>query len=992
MSLFDRRYQVTATTGDVRADASMKRPSAGNSYFRVVVDIKNGRGAMESPDSATLYLRCLTAAGAEFGGGTRFYDDSAGSNPLDDSANGTFPHAGQYWVQQDTELSTGRFEGFLQVQSGDSEAPLTIEVAWEEQGRAQYASKRVVIGDAADLDTMSTNVDAVLVDTGTTIPATLGTPSTSIAADIAGVQSTADSIETDTQDLQSKIGTPASGTIATTIETVDTVVDAIYDDTDSALPTQIAGVESKVDTVDTNVDAILVDTGTTLPATLSTIDGKVDTVDSNIDLVLEDTGTTLPATLTTIEGKVDTVDTNVDAVLVDTGTTLPGILGSPAGAELATDIATIDTVVDGIQSDLDNGTDGLGALKTLIDTLQSSVDGVQNNTRFTAGVPTTIRIPASGTDAIELLANLYDSGGQMEDPDDSEIAIRIKQAAGTYITDRLYKEAALSNALDNMTDTTTWPSANGWRAMEREDVGKMFAFYKDDSGHSAEELVFEFGWEETGVEVYQARSVSVVDLVDTADAVWDEALDGHSTAGTSGKALTDIETDVTAILEDTGTTLPASIATVDGNVDSILADTNELQGDWTNGGRLDLILDELTTQGDTNEGKIDTVDTVVDALAVDLGDFSSQTNLQSLLAYLGELPDDANAPIGSILGYQLYTSASSGAGTFTLTQVTGGPAPVAADDIYNSMWFVPLSGARAMERIAVADYDGTTKVVTHTGGTIGDSTPLLLLWDKIGSPWDAVATGWGTTTGTVHSVIRLIGQSYLGDPTGDTLTSFLAKIGDQGDAATDQSILGLLGDPADAAVDLPDASASVFAALRQILDEVAGVAAGSGTQRTSFTAYPYAGGSVLSADPTTQEESAGQTTQSATYVIVDKVTINPPEGSNASINSIAATLAWTSQGTDGGGGGAGDTIWYIGPSSETQTEGNAPGGTAVTLTDALSMSTSKTTHRRSGVVPSSMIPATGGFHLLLCAKVDDVQDTATCTIWDETNVEVDYEV
>lgn len=48
-----------------------------------------------------------------------------------------------------------------------------------------------------------------------------------------------------------------------------------------------------------------------------------------------------------------------------------------------------------------------------------------------------------------------------------------------------------------------------------------------------------------------------------ADAVLDEALSGHTTAGTAGKALADIETDATAILEDTGTTIPASIAALD---------------------------------------------------------------------------------------------------------------------------------------------------------------------------------------------------------------------------------------------------------------------------------------------------------------------------------------------------------------------------------------------------------------------------------------------
>lgn len=57
-----------------------------------------------------------------------------------------------------------------------------------------------------------------------------------------------------------------------------------------------------------------------------------------------------------------------------------------------------------------------------------------------------------------------------------------------------------------------------------------------------------------------------------ADAVWDEALSGHTTAGTGGKVLSDaataaaldtiddfLDTEVAAILEDTGTTIPAQI-------------------------------------------------------------------------------------------------------------------------------------------------------------------------------------------------------------------------------------------------------------------------------------------------------------------------------------------------------------------------------------------------------------------------------------------------
>lgn len=62
-------------------------------------------------------------------------------------------------------------------------------------------------------------------------------------------------------------------------------------------------------------------------------------------------------------------------------------------------------------------------------------------------------------------------------------------------------------------------------------------------------------------------------IAQIADGVLDEALSGHTTAGTLGKAITDIE-----------------------------ADTNELQTDWANGGRLDLILDAGSLKIQLTEG------------------------------------------------------------------------------------------------------------------------------------------------------------------------------------------------------------------------------------------------------------------------------------------------------------------------------------------------------------------------------------------------------
>jgi hypothetical protein len=78
-------------------------------------------------------------------------------------------------------------------------------------------------------------------------------------------------------------------------------------------------------------------------------------------------------------------------------------------------------------------------------------------------------------------------------------------------------------------------------------------------------------------------------------------------AGTAADFTTEIQA---------GLATAASLATVAGYLDTeiqaILDDTNELQSDWANGGRLDLILDARASQT-----SLDTLDTIVDAILVD---------------------------------------------------------------------------------------------------------------------------------------------------------------------------------------------------------------------------------------------------------------------------------------------------------------------------------------------------------------------------------------
>ena len=101
--------------------------------------------------------------------------------------------------------------------------------------------------------------------------------------------------------------------------------------------------------------------------------------------------------------------------------------------------------------------------------------------------------------------------------------------------------------------------------------------------------------------------------------------------GTDNAALASVCTE-TRLAELAAANLPTDIANIKTDTGAILTDTNELQGDWANTGRLDTILDELTTQGDTNEGKLDTIDAVVDAVLVDTG-----TTIPGLIAALNNL-------------------------------------------------------------------------------------------------------------------------------------------------------------------------------------------------------------------------------------------------------------------------------------------------------------------------------------------------------------------
>jgi len=128
-----------------------------------------------------------------------------------------------------------------------------------------------------------------------------GTALPAAAADAAGGLPVSDA---GGLDLDTQIGTDIDAILVDTgttldgkIDTIDTNVDAVLVDTGTTLDAALA-------VVDANVDAILVDTGTTLDAALAV-------VDANVDAVLVDTGTTLQAELDGIQTDTEDIQTKI---------------------------------------------------------------------------------------------------------------------------------------------------------------------------------------------------------------------------------------------------------------------------------------------------------------------------------------------------------------------------------------------------------------------------------------------------------------------------------------------------------------------------------------------------------------------------------------------------------------------------------------------------------------------------------------------------------
>lgn len=125
-------------------------------------------------------------------------------------------------------------------------------------------------------------------------------------------------------------------------------------------------------------------------------------------------------------------------------------------------------------------------------------------------------------------------------------------------------------------------------------------------------------WDETLADHLTAGSTgNALNAAGSAGDPWSTAIPGAYGAGTAGKIIGD-NLNATVSSRASQTSVDTIDDFLDTEIAAILADTNELQADWADGGRLDLILDARASQ--TSLDTLDNfVDTEVAAILEDTG-------------------------------------------------------------------------------------------------------------------------------------------------------------------------------------------------------------------------------------------------------------------------------------------------------------------------------------------------------------------------------------
>lgn len=205
-------------------------------------------------------------------------------------------------------------------------------------------------------------------------------------------------------------------------------------------------------------------------------------------------------------------------------------------------------------------------------------------------------------------------------------------------------------------------------------------------------------------------NTDLVSAASVADAVWEEAIADHS--GTAGSTAESLDSAATAG-DPWSTALPGAYGA---------GTAGEILGDWKNGERLDLLLDDIPSTSEFEARTIASADYVVttDTIAG-----------VTLVATTTDVTNEVTADVTKISGsataadnleasaLTIIKDSVNDAGATTTTFIGGGTASLgSSDDQYNGRIIIFLTatatGALQAQATAIEDYTGATKTFTVT--------------------------------------------------------------------------------------------------------------------------------------------------------------------------------------------------------------------------------------------------------------------------------------
>lgn len=295
-----------------------------------------------------------------------------------------------------------------------------------------------------------------------------------------------------------------------------------------------------------------------------------------------------------MDTQLGTIDSNVDAILADTADIQPKLgaisdLGS--GATIGANLADIESQTD----DIGAAGAGLTAVPWNAD-WDAQVESEVTDALNAYDPPTRAELTADISSVLAVLQGLILENGTIGSTGNDTTHI--------HLDGLTYGDDEINNYLLVIFDN----SASEYHARWIEDWV--------DSGDLATVATLPFT-PESAVDSYWLLPIR-------QDVSGGSGLDAAGVRAAIGMASANMDT---------------QLGTIDSNVDAALADTNELQTDWANGGRLDLIIDAILA--DTDELQVDDIPGLIAALN-DLSAAEMRTALglasANLDTQLGNLP------------------------------------------------------------------------------------------------------------------------------------------------------------------------------------------------------------------------------------------------------------------------------------------------------------------------------------------------------------------